>query len=173
MLVALSLLLDTVNNTACNGNELWKNIPLLFSCLSSGGAWYTQRSAVGEYTDSHDDFRPVRRESVSVPSVYELIEQDIQENPVMVYMKGVPGAPQCGLSSMVCKVLDSYEVKYKSRDVLADQELREGIKSFSNWPTIPQVYVDGEFLGGSDILMSMHRVRLSLHILFCYILDLH
>ncbi|CAM6028792.1 unnamed protein product [Sphagnum balticum] len=127
------------------------------SQLSQGGAWYTQRSAVGEDTDSHDDFRPVHRESVSVPSVYELIEQDIQENPVMVYMKGVPGAPQCGFSSMVCKVLDSYEVKYKSRDVLADQELREGIKSFSNWPTIPQVYVDGEFLGGSDILMSMHR----------------
>jgi hypothetical protein len=84
MLVALSLLLDTVNNTACNGNELWKNIPLLFSCLSSGGAWYTQRSAVGEYTDSHDDFRPVRRESVSVPSVYELIEQVKTLKPIIV-----------------------------------------------------------------------------------------
>jgi monothiol glutaredoxin len=106
-----------------------------FPCLSAGGAWYTQRSAVGEDTDSHDDFRHVHRDSVSVPSVYELIEQDIQENPVMVYMKGVPDAPQCGFSSMVCKVLDSYEVRYKSRDVLADQELREGIKSFRYYKT--------------------------------------
>jgi hypothetical protein len=83
-LVALSLLLDTVNNPACNGNELWKNIPLLFSCLSAGGAWYTQRSAVGEDLDSHDDLRPVHRDSVSVPSVYELIEQVKTLKPIIV-----------------------------------------------------------------------------------------
>ncbi|CAM6027806.1 unnamed protein product [Sphagnum balticum] len=140
------------------------SIPGLFrsanSLFSQGGALYIQRAgikAVGEDTDSHDDFRPVHRDSASVPSVHELIEKDIKDNPVMVYMKGVPDAPECGFSSMVCKILDGYGVKYKSRNVLTDQELREGIKTFSNWPTIPQVYVDGEFLGGSDILMSMHR----------------
>jgi hypothetical protein len=83
-----------VNNTACNGNELWKNISLLFSCLSAGGAWYTQRSAVGENTDSHDDFRPVHRDSVSVPSVYELIEQVKTLKPIIVMVTTTDLGPQ-------------------------------------------------------------------------------
>ncbi|CAK9219900.1 unnamed protein product [Sphagnum troendelagicum] len=114
-------------------------------------------SQAGEDPDTHDDFKPVERDAESAPSVHETIQKDIKENPVMVYMKGVPEAPQCGFSAMVVRILAEHGVKYKSRNVLVDQELRDGIKSFSNWPTVPQVYVAGEFVGGSDILISMHR----------------
>jgi monothiol glutaredoxin len=72
-------------------------------------------------------------------------------------MKGTPDAPMCGFSNTACRILDAYEVEYASSNVLADEELREGIKTFSQWPTIPQVYLNGEFIGGSDILMSMHK----------------
>mmetsp|Transcript_60199 Transcript_60199/g.191219 ORF Transcript_60199/g.191219 Transcript_60199/m.191219 type:complete len:87 (+) Transcript_60199:3-263(+) len=71
-------------------------------------------------------------------------------------MKGPPEAPQCVFSNMPCRILDHYDVKYGSRNVLADMDLREGIKSFTKWPTIPQVFFKGEFVGGSDILRSMH-----------------
>ena len=85
------------------------------------------------------------------------IKNDITQNPVMLYMKGTPQAPQCGFSAQVVRILDSYGVKYHSCDVLADQAVREGIKQFSNWPTIPQLYVNGKFVGGCDITMEMHR----------------
>jgi monothiol glutaredoxin len=72
-------------------------------------------------------------------------------------MKGVPEAPMCGFSSMACRILDAYGVDYGSRNVLEDPELREGIKKFTHWPTIPQIFIKGEFVGGSDILMQMHQ----------------
>ncbi|KAJ7533877.1 hypothetical protein O6H91_13G068900 [Diphasiastrum complanatum] len=114
-------------------------------------------SSAGQEPDTHDDFKPVPKSSDTIPSVHEHIEKDIKENSVLVYMKGVPEAPQCGFSAMVVRVLQQYDVPFKSRNVLADQELREGIKAFSSWPTIPQVFINGEFVGGSDILMNMHR----------------
>ncbi|CAG9462325.1 unnamed protein product [Pedinophyceae sp. YPF-701] len=72
-------------------------------------------------------------------------------------MKGTPDAPQCGFSNAVCRVLDAYGVKYGSRNVLLDDGIREGIKQYTNWPTIPQVFVDGEFIGGCDILLQLHN----------------
>jgi len=72
-------------------------------------------------------------------------------------MKGTPNAPQCGFSNAVCRVLDAYSVTYGSSNVLADPELRDGIKSYTGWPTIPQVFVDGEFVGGCDVLLQMHQ----------------
>ncbi|EFJ20853.1 hypothetical protein SELMODRAFT_85254, partial [Selaginella moellendorffii] len=83
----------------------------------------------------------------------------IQGNPVMVYMKGNPDAPQCGFSAMVVRILKHYGMENysHSRNVLEDAELREGVKSFSKWPTIPQVYIKGEFVGGCDIVTNMHR----------------
>jgi len=123
--------------------------------------WLQQRASItiptGDEADSHDDFKPVQKQASAVPSAHEAIEKDVKENPVMVYMKGVPQAPQCGFSAMVVRILEEHEVVYKSRNVLADPELRTAIKDYSKWPTIPQVYVNGEFLGGSDILISMHR----------------
>jgi monothiol glutaredoxin len=90
-------------------------------------------------------------------SVAERIKNDIQSNNVVLYMKGTPVFPQCGFSSTVVQVLTHLGVKFKGIDVLADPSIREGIKQFSNWPTIPQLYVKGEFLGGCDIVREMYE----------------
>ena len=90
-------------------------------------------------------------------SIKEKIENLINESEVMLFMKGTPEMPQCGFSAAVIGVLNHVGVKYKTSNVLQDQEIREGIKEFSEWPTIPQVYLKGEFLGGSDILIEMYN----------------
>ena len=79
----------------------------------------------------------------------------VAANPVVLFMKGTPLFPQCGFSSRAIAILDHLGVKYESVDVLQDQEIRQGIKAFSDWPTIPQLYIKGEFVGGSDIMMEM------------------
>ena len=89
--------------------------------------------------------------------IHERIQADIDVNPVVLYMKGTPVFPQCGFSAQVVQVLSMVGVKFKAHDVLADDELREGIKAFSNWPTIPQLYVKGEFIGGCDIVREMYQ----------------
>lgn len=81
----------------------------------------------------------------------------INENQVILFMKGTPDFPQCGFSAHVVKILGQYNVQYAALNVLDDQELREEIKIFSNWPTIPQLYVEGEFIGGCDIVNDMHE----------------
>jgi monothiol glutaredoxin len=88
---------------------------------------------------------------------HDFIGQTIAANPVVVFMKGVPDQPRCGFSALVIQVLDHMGVDYVGVDVLQDQELREGIKSFSDWPTIPQLYVKGEFIGGADIVKEMFQ----------------
>lgn len=90
-------------------------------------------------------------------SVTERIKSDIESNDVVLYMKGTPVFPQCGFSSTVVQVLTHLGVKFKGIDVLADPSIRDGIKQFSNWPTIPQLYVKGEFLGGCDIVREMYQ----------------
>jgi monothiol glutaredoxin len=88
-------------------------------------------------------------------SVQDRIKTEVDSNDVVLFMKGTPGMPQCGFSATVVKMLDHLGVKYKGVNVLADAEIREGIKQFSNWPTIPQLYVKGEFVGGCDIVREM------------------
>ena len=83
------------------------------------------------------------------------IRQQIGETPVVLYMKGTPVFPQCGFSATVVQILSHMGIKFKGIDVLADQSVREGIKEFSSWPTIPQLYVKGEFVGGCDIIREM------------------
>ena len=83
------------------------------------------------------------------------IKQTVTTNDVVLYMKGNPKFPQCGFSNMATQILDACNAKYVSVDVLADQDIREGIKHYANWPTIPQLYVKGEFIGGSDIMRAM------------------
>ena len=85
------------------------------------------------------------------------IAEDVKSNDVLLYMKGTPVFPQCGFSAMTVQILSSLGVKFKAVDVLADPEIRNGIKEFSNWPTIPQLYVKGEFVGGADILREMYE----------------
>jgi monothiol glutaredoxin len=85
----------------------------------------------------------------------ERIRQDVNDNPVVLFMKGSPVFPQCGFSAAVVQILSHLGVKFKGIDVLSDPEIRQGVKEFSNWPTIPQLYVKGEFVGGCDIIREM------------------
>jgi monothiol glutaredoxin len=90
-------------------------------------------------------------------SVFARIEEDVNANPVVLYMKDTPVFPQCGFSAQVVQVLSLLGVKFKAFDILADDELRQGIKEYSHWPTIPQLYVKGEFIGGCDIVREMYQ----------------
>ena len=89
--------------------------------------------------------------------VFERIQTEINEAPVMLYMKGNAMFPQCGFSARVVQILTELNVPFKTVNVLEDAELREGIKQFANWPTIPQLYVKGEFVGGCDIITEMFQ----------------
>ena len=89
--------------------------------------------------------------------IKDKIENLIDANPIMVFMKGTKLMPQCGFSNNVVQILNSLGVEFNTYDVLSDYEVREGIKEYSDWPTIPQVYLKGEFLGGSDILIEMYN----------------
>jgi monothiol glutaredoxin len=90
-------------------------------------------------------------------SAQERIDALVKNNDVVLFMKGTPLFPQCGFSSKAIAILDHLGVSYESVDVLQDMEIRAGIKEYSDWPTIPQLYVKGEFLGGSDIMMEMYE----------------
>jgi monothiol glutaredoxin len=85
------------------------------------------------------------------------IEKDIKNNKVVIFMKGTPEAPMCGFSGRAVGILQSYGLPVKGHNVLASEELRQGIKEFTNWPTIPQIFINGEFIGGADILAEMHE----------------
>ena len=91
------------------------------------------------------------------PTTRSKIEDLVNSSPIMVFMKGNKLMPQCGFSNNVVQILNSLGMSFDTFDVLSDLEIREGIKEYSNWPTIPQVYVKGEFIGGSDILISMYN----------------
>ncbi len=90
-------------------------------------------------------------------NISQRIQGDIEANQVMLYMKGTPMFPQCGFSARVIQILTHMGVPFQSANVLEDAELREGIKQFSQWPTIPQLYVKGEFVGGCDIVTEMYQ----------------
>jgi monothiol glutaredoxin len=90
-------------------------------------------------------------------AVFERIRQDINNNDVVLFMKGTPVFPQCGFSAAVVQVLNHIGVKFKGVDVLQDPGLRQGVKDFAQWPTIPQLYVKGEFVGGCDIVREMFQ----------------
>lgn len=104
---------------------------------------------------SHDDFRTTYKSEPG--DVSRSIREDVSGNRIMVYMKGTPDAPLCGFSNVVVQVLRAHGATFGSKNVLEDPELREGIKKYTEWPTIPQVFIDGEFVGGADILISMHE----------------
>ncbi|OJU12369.1 MAG: monothiol glutaredoxin, Grx4 family [Caulobacterales bacterium 68-7] len=87
--------------------------------------------------------------------VHDFIANTVAENPVVLFMKGVPEQPRCGFSSVCVQILDHLGVDFVGVDVLQSDDLRQGIKSYTDWPTIPQLYVQGEFLGGSDIVREM------------------
>ena len=88
--------------------------------------------------------------------VIDEIDREVKANPVMIYMKGTPSFPMCGFSAATVEVLREIGVPFKSVDVLAEPEKRDAIKAYTNWPTIPQVFVGGKFIGGCDIVREMH-----------------
>jgi monothiol glutaredoxin len=90
-------------------------------------------------------------------AVQERIASDVAENDVLLYMKGTPVFPQCGFSALMVQVLSNIGVKFKAIDVLKDADIRQGIKDYSDWPTVPQLYVKGEFVGGCDIIKEMYE----------------
>ena len=89
--------------------------------------------------------------------VHDFIAKAVSEHPVVLFMKGEPQQPRCGFSAMTVQILDHLGVDFVGVDVLQDEELRQGIKSYSDWPTIPQLYVKGEFIGGCDIVREMYQ----------------
>lgn len=89
--------------------------------------------------------------------IFERIQAEVDEAPVMLYMKGTAMFPQCGFSARLVQILSHLNVAFKTANVLEDMELREGIKEFSSWPTVPQLYVKGEFVGGCDIVTEMFQ----------------
>lgn len=91
------------------------------------------------------------------PEAKARIDKLVNENKIMVFMKGSKLMPQCGFSNNVVQIINTLGVPYETFDILADQEVRQGIKEYSNWPTIPQIYIDGEFVGGSDIAIELYQ----------------
>ena len=89
--------------------------------------------------------------------VHEMIDSEVKGNDVLLFMKGTPAFPQCGFSGQVVQILDYLGVPYKGVNVLENMEIREGVKAYSSWPTIPQLYVKGEFVGGADIVREMFQ----------------
>ncbi len=94
---------------------------------------------------------------MSEPPIFDRIRSDLADNEVVLFMKGSPVFPQCGFSAQVVQALSNLGVRFKGIDILQDPELREGVKHFSSWPTIPQLYVKGEFVGGCDIVREMYQ----------------
>ena len=90
-------------------------------------------------------------------SLEEQIKNDIENNPIMLYMKGTKLMPMCGFSSTVVNILNAYEVDYETINILEDPEIRIKLSEYSDWPTIPQLFVNGEFIGGCDIAMELHQ----------------
>eukprot|EP00986_Skeletonema_menzelii_P004349 scaffold1467_cov147-Skeletonema_menzelii.AAC.15 len=102
-----------------------------------------------QMSEDDDDF--------SSSPTQQRIQSLVDNNPVLLFMKGSKLFPQCGFSNTACQILQSYNIDFESVDVLADEEIRQGVKVFSQWPTIPQLYVCGEFVGGSDIMIEMYQ----------------
>lgn len=90
-------------------------------------------------------------------NILEQIHQKIQSHPIIIYMKGTPQFPQCGFSSRAAQVLQSCGIEFAHVNVLADQEIRENLKRYANWPTFPQIYVNGELIGGCDIILELQQ----------------
>ncbi|XP_020097699.1 monothiol glutaredoxin-S4, mitochondrial-like [Ananas comosus] len=106
-------------------------------------------------SDAQGDSNPANKSSGI--SLQDIVRRDVKENPVFIYMKGLPDAPRCGFSALAVKVMQQYSVPIRARDILGDPKLKESVKAFTNWPTFPQIFIKGEFVGGSDIILSMHQ----------------
>ncbi|KAL5531555.1 hypothetical protein ACEPAG_4432 [Sanghuangporus baumii] len=150
---------QTLRSSVCAGVQLSSLSLILIRCMlfKLSSSWRARSGTLG-----------TSRQAVLGPALYRLLSQEarsklqaaVNEKPLVVFMKGTPDLPQCGFSRAVIQLLDINGVppeKMQTYDVLENQDLRNDIKEFSEWPTIPQVYVNGEFVGGCDIVIGMHQ----------------
>lgn len=120
---------------------------------SRGGLMRSSGLAARSLSSSHSDFETKRKPIPGdADGVKEMIDEQVKSSKVMLYMKGTPAAPQCGFSQQVVRILHATGAEFSSVNVLDDMSIREGVKAYSEWPTIPQLYVGGEFVGGCDIV---------------------
>jgi monothiol glutaredoxin len=116
------------------------------------------RSNCFSTADSHDDFKPKRKIIADgMSDVVQSIDKQVKENPIIIYMKGTPSKPMCGFSLQAVRILNASGVTFQAVNVLEHPAIREAIKEYSDWPTIPQLYVKGEFIGGCDIVTQMYK----------------
>ena len=110
-------------------------------------------------SEGHDDFAPKKKavDMGTMDQVQDMIAQQVKDNDIMLYMKGTPSAPQCGFSGQTVRILHALGVDFSSVNVLEYPMIRDGIKQYSQWPTIPQLYVKGEFIGGCEIMTDMFK----------------
>ena len=138
--------------------RLWKGtLSTLRTSSVSRQAPRSWLSATTENGGSHDDFASKVKTPDPSKHINDRIKEHLSANNVVVYMKGSPSAPSCGFSWKTVQILDALDIPYASHDVLKDAEIRSGIKNFTGWPTIPQVFIGKEFVGGSDIVEQMAR----------------
>lgn len=107
--------------------------------------------------DSHPDFAPQSKINGEQNEIQEFLKDAVNSHEILLFMKGSPEAPQCGFSARTVQILNNEGVDFSSANVLHSNEIREGVKVFSDWPTIPQLYVEGEFIGGCDVVTEMHE----------------
>jgi monothiol glutaredoxin len=134
--------------------------PLLATTALSRTSSHQNQVGAGRRTfsdDSHDDFAPKRKTVGDIDDAVKMIDEHVKSNRIMLYMKGNPSMPMCGFSAKVVQILQTEGVDFASVNVLDYPTIREGIKKYSDWPTIPQLYVNAEFVGGCDIITSMHE----------------
>jgi monothiol glutaredoxin len=122
----------------------------------------TQNIRAAVNNDSHDDFKPKKTNSGDVlkqkmEELKKTIDEEVHKEPVVLFMKGTPARPECGFSRTVTQVLDIYNIQYKTFNMNEDVLMKEALKEYSDWPTIPQLYVKGEFQGGCDIVLGLHK----------------
>lgn len=140
------------------GFTLKKNIVNMM--ISSSSKFFSSDSSKNnDEADSHDDFKPKSKISLDLEGsdINKIIGNMVSANRVFLFMKGTKSSPACGFSYQIVSLLHLHGVEFETADVLSDAELREGIKSYTDWPTLPQLYVDGEFVGGFDIVSQMHQ----------------
>ena len=113
----------------------------------------------GLYTPKapYDKMGPKRKDVIMTSDTLKIIDQTVRENPVVLFMKGTADFPMCGFSSRVVQMLQSLDADFVAMNVMTDSALRQGIKDYTNWPTIPQLYVKGEFIGGCDIVTDLYK----------------
>ncbi|XP_075233263.1 putative monothiol glutaredoxin ycf64-like [Lycorma delicatula] len=114
-----------------------------------------RKTSVSSFNSVLKSYQIARAFSEATPKVD--IDSLVKKNKVVVFMKGIPEEPRCGFSNAVVQILRMHNVKYDAHDVLKNDSIRNGIKQYSNWPTIPQVFINGEFVGGCDIMLQMHQ----------------